>query len=531
MFETAELGRRIPKNVYNAKVPALREELLELQTQLREADFPTLVLFAGVDGAGKGETANLLQEWMDPRRLVTRAYVAPSQEDAERPEFWRYWRDLPAHGHIGVFLSAWYSAPLVDRVYNRIDDATLDERLDHILAFERTLSESGAVIQKFWMHLGKEAQRRRLEALQEDPLMSWRVSPRDWEHWRMYDDFAAVAERMIMRTSKGYSPWTIVEGQDPFYRSLKVGIQLRDAVAERLQEDRREVHGDEPLVLRRDEEGQPVRVELEVREGDSILEQLDLGISLNKSSYKAELKRLQGKLNQLHRIARDRGTSVILVFEGWDAAGKGGAIRRIITALDARDYQVISIAAPTDEEKAHHYLWRFWRHLSRAGRVTIFDRSWYGRVLVERIEGFATETEWRRSYAEINDFERALVSHGIVLMKFWLHITKDEQEERFLAREKVPYKRWKLTDEDWRNRERWDEYELAVNDMIERTSTRLAPWVLVEANDKRFARVKVLNTLCEVLQEQLGVVIPDPEDPEDPESQPAPTPEPQEESP
>jgi polyphosphate kinase 2 (PPK2 family) len=200
------------------------------------------------------------------------------------------------------------------------------------------------------------------------------------------------------------------------------------------------------------------------------------------------------------------------MFEGWDAAGKGGAIRRVTAALDARDYKVIPIAAPTDEEKAHHYLWRFWRHLSKAGRVTIYDRSWYGRVLVERIEGFASTEEWMRAYSEINDFEEQLIDSGMVLGKFWVHITKEEQAARFEARAQIPWKAWKLTEEDWRNRDKWDAYESAVNDMIERTSTRKAPWTLIEGNNKHFARVKVLETVCEKLETALKARGIDPKD-------------------
>jgi len=507
MFETAELGRKVAKSTYNKLVPGLREELLEVQAQMRECRFPVIALFSGVDGAGKGELANLLQEWMDPRRIVTRAYGPPSEEARERPEFWRYWRDMPPHGHIGIFLSAWYTKPFLDYVYGHLDLGKFDETLEQIEAFERMLVEDGVVIQKFWMHLGKDAQRRRFQSLEKDPLQSWRVTAKDWEHWRMYDKFVTAAERIIMRTSTGHAPWTIVEGEDHCYRALKVGTQLRDAIGRRCQEWRQAKgnHVDpQPLTFGRfDEEGNPIRTEIEA--SFSILAGLDLDKKLKKKAYNRDLKKYQGWLNRLHRMARSKGISTILVFEGWDAAGKGGAIRRITASLDARDYQVISIAAPTDEEKVQHYLWRFWRHLSRAGRVTIFDRSWYGRVLVERLEGFASRKEWRRAYAEINAFEQQLVDFGIVLVKFWIHIDKDEQEARFKARELVPYKRWKLTDEDWRNREKWDEYEVAVNDMIERTSTRLAPWVLVEGNDKRYSRIKVIRTLVERLAAHLGV--------------------------
>jgi polyphosphate kinase 2 (PPK2 family) len=231
---------------------------------------------------------------------------------------------------------------------------------------------------------------------------------------------------------------------------------------------------------------------------------LDMSQQLGKSDYKKQLQECQARLNQLHRKALKKKISTILVFEGPDAGGKGGAIRRITRALDARHYQVIPTAAPTDEERAHHYLWRFWRHLSRAGRIIIFDRSWYGRVLVERVEQLASEDEWRRAFAEINEFEEQLTDHGILLIKYWVHITKDEQLERFKAREQTPHKRWKLTEEDWRNRDRWEDYEWAVNDIVEHTSTTTAPWVLVEGNDKRFARIKVIRTFCDRLEAMLG---------------------------
>ena len=240
----------------------------------------------------------------------------------------------------------------------------------------------------------------------------------------------------------------------------------------------------------------------------TVLGRLDMHKHLTKAQYNEHLPVHQSELRVLHRQARERDISTIMVFEGPDAAGKGGAIRRVNTALEARNYQVHGFAAPTDEERAQHYLWRFWRHLSRAGRITIFDRSWYGRVLVERVEGFASEDEWRRAYSEINDFESQLTAHRIVLLKFWIHISKDEQLRRFKEREKIAHKSWKLTDEDWRNREKWDDYEQAVHDMVQHTSTHAAPWTLVEGNDKRFARIKVVETACQRLRAALGVDAP-----------------------
>ncbi|MBT5415273.1 MAG: polyphosphate:AMP phosphotransferase, partial [Rhodospirillaceae bacterium] len=512
-FETAELGRKISKSEYNKNSLILRTELLEIQQKLRKADFPAIVVFGGVDAAGKNETINLLNAWMDPRWIVTRAYGPPSDEEQERPEFWRYWRDLPPSGQIGLFLSAWYSRPVLQRVHGEIGDAEFDKKLDRIHTFEKELADDGAFIIKFWMHLNRAAQKKRFKALEKDPLTNWRVTKGDWENLRRYDEFMAAAERAITRTSTGDAPWQIVEGYDPKYCGLTVAVAIRDALRKHLEEAAVRSKLAAEIKLREtetapsgdalDDDEQHEATSLKISTGITILSQLDMDQTLPKKEYRRELAKYQAQVHELQRHAVRKGFSVIGVFEGWDAGGKGGAVRRITEALDARDYRVLPFAAPMDEERQHHYLWRFWRHISRAGRVTIFDRSWYGRVLVERVEGFATEAEWRRAYAEINDFEEQLVSHGVLLCKFWLHITPDEQLRRFEERENVAYKRWKLTEEDWRNREKWDLYEEAVNDMVERTSTAYAPWTLVEGNDKRFARIKILSTMCERLREAL----------------------------
>jgi polyphosphate kinase 2 (PPK2 family) len=445
----------------------------------------------------------------------------PADVERECPEYWRYWRDLPPHGSIGLFLRAWYSQPFLERAYDKISQAEFDDRLSRVVTFENELLDDGACILKFWLHLGHDVQKRRLKKLEGDPLTKWRVTPQDWKHWEMYDKFIATAERLIMRTSTGRAPWNIVEGTDARFRCLTVGNQIRDTLGRHIAEWRAR---DEQIRARAQSRSSPAAGKttqadspeaqeqvVDAAPADTaiadtaitILDTLDMSQKLTKLDYGRQKKKLQAKLNQLQRAAFNKGISTILVFEGVDAAGKGGDIRRITAALDARHYQVIPIAAPTDEEKAHHYLWRFWRNLSRSGRITIFDRSWYGRVLVERVERFAAEDEWRRAYAEINDFEEQLTEHGTVLLKFWVHITKDEQLARFKAREETPYKRWKLTDEDWRNRDKWVDYELAVNDMVQYTGTSSAPWILVEGNDKRSARIKVLKTVCGHLQRAL----------------------------
>ena len=501
MFEAAELGRKLEKEIYKAQIPILRAELLDAQQQLLNAKFPVIVLFAGVDAAGKSETASLLNAWMDPHWVVTRGYIDPSSEELERPRLWRYWRDLPPHGRIALFLSAWYSSPIRNRVARRITNAEFDVLLDEVAAFERTLTDDGAIIVKFWMHLGKAAQKRRFKAWEKDPLQRWRVSKDSWRHWEMFDKFVAAADRAIRRTSTEQAPWQIVEGEDERYRSVAVGTALRDAIRrglERAHPRRRSVKTKNTHATR------ALGPALERLERDfNVLDRLDMHQRFDPKHFDEALERQQGRLNLLQRKAQEQGISTIIVFEGWDAAGKGGAIRRITGALDARDYQVIATSAPTDEEKARHYLWRFWRHLSRAGRITMFDRSWYGRVLVERVEGFAAEDEYRRGYGEINHFEEQLVGHGILLLKFWIHITKDEQLRRFRDRKRTEYKRWKITPEDWRNRNRWGDYTGAVNEMVARTSTRVAPWTLVEGNDKNFARIKVMKTLADRMERRL----------------------------
>lgn len=512
MFETAELNLSISKSDFRAAEPEMRQQLLELQDRLHKGgQFQTILVFAGVDGAGKGETVSLLNYWMDPRWLITRAYDEADDSVGDRPEFWKYWRDLPPRGRIGMFLSAWYSQPVLDRVYGNDDEATFISRLERISQFERALARDGALILKFWMHLSQDRQEQRLKSLERDPLTKARVTKRDWKNWKRYDSFIGAAEQVISRTNRGIAPWTIVEGIDANYRSLTVATILRDQLKHKL-DLYPSVDGPAKSTKKDTRNKTPESAEIDADDTDgvsdqkptpanavTILDRLDMSKRLGKKDYRKQLIDLQARLHRLHLQAKAKKIASMLVFEGPDAAGKGGAIRRIGEGLEARNYQVHGFAAPTDEEKAQHHLWRFWRRLPRAGYISIFDRSWYGRVLVERVEGFASDDEWRRSYAEINDFEDQLIDHGIVLIKFWIHISKEEQYQRFKQREETPYKRWKLTDEDWRNREKWSDYEQAVNDMVQYTSTAKSPWTLIEGNDKKFARVKAIETYCERL--------------------------------
>jgi polyphosphate:AMP phosphotransferase len=454
--------------------------------------FAVIIIIAGMDGAGKGDTVNVLNEWMDPRHIQTHAPSEPTETDLARPPMWRYWRALPPRGKIGIFFDAIHSEAIHDRVYNRIGNSELDQALERGKRFEKMLVDEGALVLKFWLHLSKKCQKKRFDKLEKDPATSWRVNKDDWRNHKHYGRFRQVAERALRHTSSAEAPWTIIEGYDARYRELTLGEALLRALRQRLVID-----------------GTPPQPAVTVPpvvpriDGLNVLRALDLSLDLEKKEYEEQLAYWQGKLNKLSRKKGFGEISVVAVFEGNDAAGKGGSIRRVTRALDARRYQVVPIAAPTDEEADHPYLWRFWRHLPERGKFVIFDRSWYGRVLVERVEGFCAEADWMRAYGEINDFEEQLIRNRTLVVKFWLSIDSDEQLRRFKEREKIPFKNFKITEDDWRNREKWPLYEEAVCDMVERTGTQIAPWTLVEANSKRYARVKILKTLVKRIEQAL----------------------------
>jgi polyphosphate:AMP phosphotransferase len=488
MFESAELGHKIAKATYDKEVPKLRVALLDAQFDLaQQAKFPVIILVGGVDGSGKSETVNLLNEWMDPRHIQVHAMVEHSDEKHRHPPMWRYWRALPPKGKIGVFFGSWYTTPIVQRVLGRIKTSHLNRRIDAINHFETLLSNDGALIIKLWFHLSKDAQKQRLNALEKNPQTRWRVTDLDWERYRQYDQFRSVSEHTLRATSSAQAPWMVIEGTDARYRSLTAGNIVLEALRRRLD------HPAEPIPAN----APPLQAAIDHLD---LFGKLDMTQRISDKKFASELEKYQGKLNLLTRDKRFARLSVIAVFEGSDAAGKGGAIRRITGALDARNYRIVPVAAPTEEERAQPYLWRFWRRIPRTGRFTIFDRSWYGRVLVERVEKLCSEADWMRAYGEISDFEEQLVENNAVLIKFWLTISKDEQLRRFKEREKSRFKRFKITPDDWRNREKWDDYQAAVCDMVDRTSTTIAPWVVVEANDKNFARIKILKTLCQSIE-------------------------------
>jgi polyphosphate:AMP phosphotransferase len=492
MFESAELNQKLSKEEYARQEPVLREALLKAQyALLAKPDFPVILLVSGVDGGGKSETANLLHEWMDPRHIKAVAFGEPSDEERERPGMWRYWRALPPKGRIGILFGSWYSDPIAERVTGQCGDEEFLHRIEEIRHFERMLVAEGALVLKFWFHLSKDAQKKRIADLRADKRTRWQVTQRDLDHLKTYNRFRKVAETLLRETGTAEAPWTLIEGTDARYRSVTAARSLLDALNGRLQ------HPAPPATPA------PAPLPKHVAQGRNVINTLDYSLKLEDKEYKEKLAELQGRLAVATRKKKFGKRSLILVFEGQDAAGKGSTIRRITAALDARMYSVIPIAAPSEEERAQPYLWRFWRQLPRRGRVTFFDRSWYGRVLVERVEGFAQVADWMRAYQEINQFESQLVDSGAIVLKFWLAISKEEQLARFKAREDSAFKSFKITDEDWRNRKKWVKYEEAVCDMVERTSTAHAPWHLIPANDKQYARVDVLRNVCKALEEKL----------------------------
>jgi len=493
MFEALEVGNKLTKTEFEELIPELRVNLINAQYDLREADFPVVVLIAGIDRVGANDLLHSLHDMMDGRYMRTNALGRPRPEELERPRFWRYWNSLPRKGEIGVYLGAWPLNTIQERLAGDLDGEAMDRRLRHMTGFEQDLAADGALVLKFWLHLPKAKFKRRLKSAKKHSRQAWRVEPEGWATKGSYKKILEVSERVIRETETDEAPWHLVESTNNRYRNAAVAEIILESLTRRLLSESVDDDTAAPAAA----------VSATGLETATVLDTVDLTKRLSRDDYRHQRHEYQSRVRRLTNEAMARGISSVLMFEGWDAAGKGGVIRRITQGLNPELYDVYPVAAPTPEELAHPYLWRFWRRLPRAGNITIFDRSWYGRVLVERVEGFATEVDWQRAYHEINDFEQQLCESGIQLLKFWLHIDPDEQLRRFQDREATPYKKYKITDEDYRNREQWSAYESAVHDMVLRTSTDYAPWHLVPSNSKRWARIQALETYCSKLEQAL----------------------------
>lgn len=491
MLEKVDLKRKMDKEKCKTICDTKGVELAALQRACKEAGIPVIIVFEGLDAAGKGTQINKLIEYLDPRGFQVFATNRETEEEKLHSFLWRFFTKTPENGRIAIFDRSWYCSLLGERLKGHTKKKQVPTIFRDISAFERQLSDDGTVIIKFFLYISKKEQKKRFDSLKASKETRWRVTKDDEYRNQHYKEYLNLNEEMLENTDFEYAPWTIVEATSKEYASAKIINSVVDRLKEELEKKANEKSTKESIETKR-----------KVFQTGA-LSNVDLSKSLTKEEYKKELKQLQKRLSLLHSEIYRLRIPVILAFEGWDAGGKGGAIKRLTSCLDPRGYQVNPTASPNDIEKKHHYLWRFWNAMPKNGHIAIFDRTWYGRVMVERIEGFCSENEWKRAYQEMNEMEKHLADSGAVVLKFWMHIDKDEQERRFKERMEIPEKQWKITDEDWRNREKWDEYEEAVDEMIVRTSTLQAPWIIVEANSKYYARIKVLKTVVNALEKKI----------------------------
>jgi AMP-polyphosphate phosphotransferase len=487
VFDAAGTGHTLGKAAFERRRRALQAGLLAAQAALREAGVPVVIVIAGVETAGRGQVVKRLNEWLDARSVQSFAFWDETDEERERPWQWRFWRALPPAGTIAILFGSWYTRPIVARARKRIGKGRFQRELEAIAALERTLADNGTLLVKLWFHVTRKQQKRELRRIVDEQRRQ--LTPYEKTYRKLYDRILKASATALEATDRAAAPWHVIDAGDRFYREYTAGRLLLEAMKGRLR--RRGARTSPPLVPG-------------PREFPAVLDRIDLSARVGRAAYERTLAREQARLNRLTWAAKEAKVSTVAVFEGWDAAGKGGAIRRVVAGIDARLFHVIPVSAPTDEERAHHYLWRFWRHVPRGGYVTIYDRSWYGRVLVERVEGLAQPHEWRRAYGEINEFERQLTGHGACLLKFWLHISPEEQLRRFRKRARLAHKQHKLGDEDWRNRRKRQAYADAVEEMLARTRTAHGPWTLVAAKDKRHARLVVVKAVGDALEEALG---------------------------
>ncbi len=498
MLEKLDLSKKTKKSDYKRLMDDLELKLGVLQRQATELKIPIIIVFEGWGASGKGRRINELLMALDPRGVNVYPTHPPQEEEYYRPFLWRFWTKTPARGRIAIFDRSWYGRFLVERMDRTISKMAWTRAYDEVKAFERQLIDDGCVVVKFFLHISQKEQRKRLKGLQSNPFTSWRVTEYDWKKHTQYDTYLEVTEEMLASTDTDFAPWTLIEAQNWRFATVKVFKTIARAIEDRVDEMKRLVDRKKPALRLKDE---PASVSK--RASASVLDRADLSRSLSREAYRTALRKYQRRIHDLeHEVYRKR-MPVVIVYEGWDAAGKGGNIKRLVQRMDPRGYEVIPIAAPNDIEKDHHYLWRFWTKIPKAGHFAIFDRSWYGRVLVERVEGFCTEEEWKRGYREINEMEEHLANFGTAIFKFWIDIDPEEQLRRFEDRARTSYKQWKITEEDWRNRERWDAYRLAVDEMLARTSTSCAPWTIVESNSKLYARIKTLKMVVKELEKRL----------------------------
>lgn len=492
MLERADLKTKVKKEEFKKERKELGAALSVLQQSVRQKKLPVVILFEGWGAAGKGGLIAELIRNFDPRGFSVHTVAAPDEQERRRPFLWRHWLTLPARGDIAVLDRSWYQDIAIARTERHLTERETRRRMDDINRMERELTDGGCLIVKFFVQITKKEQKERFERLCADKNTAWRVTETDWKRNREYDKYARVFDEMLESTDAACAPWHVISGMDRGTAVLSVYRTVQKEVT---------------AALNRAEEAPPVPAGIDPGRFSFVpmpkLRDVPLDRTMDREAYGKELERLQKRLGELHGALYLKKIPAVIVYEGWDAAGKGGNIRRLSRALDPRGYEVVPIAAPTGEDAEHHYLWRFWRRLPKDGHIAVFDRSWYGRVLVERVEGFCSPEEWGRAYREINEFERMLCDWGAVVLKFWLHLDRDEQLRRFNDRENTPSRRWKITEEDWRNREKWDAYEAAADDMFRYTSTDFAPWHIIPSQDKKYGRIRTLKRIADTLEDRL----------------------------
>ncbi len=514
MLDRLDLSLKLGKSEARASIAALRDMLRDTQQAVRAMRIPVVVLFEGGDASGKGDSIAQLVYPLDPRGFTVRSTHEPTEEDLARPFLWRFWKELPARGDFVFFDRSWYRPMLEDRVDEEGSAEEAKAVAGEIREHERALTEDGFVLVKIWLHVSKDERKRRLARAESDPWERWRLTQKDRRRRRSTKAYLRAAEEMLELTSTANAPWMLVEADDPSFRRVKVMRILEAALPRALAAER--PRGGAAIASPAGAEAaaaaaaEGAAAELRARArtvrvegGPNVLDAVDLTKKIAREEYEKRLDPLQKRLRDLGLECYRRRIPLVVVYEGWDAAGKGGNIKRLTQELDPRGYEVIPIAAPDAIERSRHYLWRFWNRLPRHGHLAVFDRSWYGRVLVERVEGFATPSEWRRAYEEINRFERHLTEFGSVVVKYWLHISPEEQLRRFEDRERTVHKMHKIGVDDWRNRLAWNDYREAVAEMLERTTTIAAPWTIVEAEDNLWARIKTLETLIGAVERRL----------------------------
>ena len=484
MLKDFEKSKPEEKEVINEEIKALRARLIGQQQLIREKKLPVLVLIEGWAAAGKGSLIKEIISEIDPRfyNVVSPAVIPESE--SRYPFLYPYATAIPENGKLIFLDSGWMESVVRKKLRLEISGAEYKRRVRAVNEFERQLRDGGYLVLKLFLHISEKEQEERLEALCENADTEWRVTPDDlWQH-REYKNVLKAYDAFMDETDDPVK-WHVLDGQ-------RRRAAVRDAMKLLVEKI------DKALAKER-YVGDPFEERFPLLKMPKLAD-VDLSPTISDEDYKAELKKLQKRLSELHNVIYRKKIPVIICYEGWDAAGKGGNIRRVAYPLDPRGFDVHPIASPLPHELNRQYLWRFWTRLPRTGHICIFDRTWYGRVMVERLEGFCTEKDWKRAYNEINEFERQLTDWGAVLLKFWIHIDQETQLARFTERQNTPEKQWKITDEDWRNREKWPQYEEAVDEMLKKTSTENAPWFIIESNDKHYARIKALKIIVKALE-------------------------------